>query len=186
MDELSTNELIKRCCLSDRQAQEKLYKKYFNYAMSIALRYSNSKEDSVEVLNDGFLKVFTKIHQFKLGMDFKSWIRKIIINTSIDKFRASKNVNKYGLDDLSESSLISLNENMLDNLIAEDVINLIQRLPEVYRLTFNLYEIEGYSHREIAKMLNINESKSRTNLSRAKKKLKILVNEIFDYEKNRE
>ena len=183
MDDVSTYEIIKQCYLMDRKAQEKLYKGYYNYAMSIALRYSESKEDSVEVLNDSFLKVFTKIQQFNLGENFKSWIRKIIINTSIDKYRVSKKKFNTSFDHDSEISHISINENLLDNLIADDIIKVIQNLPGVYRITFNLYEIEGYSHTEIGKMLNINESKSRTNLSRAKKKLRILLNENFDYEK---
>ena len=167
----------------DRKAQEELYKGYYNYAMSIALRYSDNRDDSVELLNDSFLKVFTKIRQFKPGANFKAWIRKIIINSSIDKFRTSK-FTYDDLDNISEINFLDFDENLLDNLNAKDIIKVIQKLPDIYRITFNLYEIEGYSHKEISKMLKINESKSRTNLSRAKKKLRILLKEDFDYEKS--
>lgn len=180
------NKAIKGCYSNERKAQEFMYKHFFSYAMSIALRYSKNREDSIEIINDSFLKVFTRIKQFDSDSDFKWWLRKIIINTAIDKHRISKNKLNFEADNLDDEINIPFDENLIDQLHAEDIIKVIQRLPEVYKLTFNLYEIEGYSHKEISELLKIDESKSRTNLSRAKKKLRILLLENSEYEKARE
>jgi len=177
VEDLKIINAIKACYRNDRKAQEIIYKHFFSYAMSIALRYSKNQEDAIEVLNDGFLKVFIQIKKFKINANFKAWLRTIIINTSIDKYRIKlKNAHIY-LEEENQINQAISTSNILDHYNAEEIINTIQKLPEAYRFTFNLYEIEGYSHKEISKQLGINESKSRTYLSRSKKLLRQLLKE---------
>lgn len=182
VEEISIIDAIEECRKMNRKSQGVVYKHFFSYGMSIALRYTKHKEDAIEVINDSFLKAFTQIKNFKTDGNFKAWLRTIIINTSIDKYRISiKNPSHY-LDDESEAENISISNELLNQIDSEEIIFNIQQLPNIYRITFNLYEIEGYSHKEISQQLNINESKSRTNLSRAKKLLRSLINKNTKYE----
>lgn len=163
--------------------QEALYKQYYSFAMSVCLRYTPTRDDALEVVNDSFMKVFRSIDQYDDTRPFKTWFRRILINASLDQYRSNK---RY----LSSVDLIAdYTDNMIqpeesdfsgDVLDAEDVLKLYGKLPEIYRLVFNLYEIEGYSHDEIAGMLDIAPGTSRSNLSRAKK---MLVN-LYHTQKN--
>jgi RNA polymerase sigma-70 factor (ECF subfamily) len=134
--------------------------------MSICLRYAYSKEEAVEVLNDSFLKVFKNITQYNPEYSFKGWLRKIIINTSIDYYR--KNKKKYQLKEINLENIDLSDCSQLEKFNIEDLQVLLNELTENQRLVFNLYEIEGYKHQEIAQKLNITESSSRTILTRAK------------------
>ena len=158
-------------------AQEKLYKHYYGFAMSIALRYCSSRENAKEVLNDSFLKVFLNIDNYNPDKNFEAWLKRIIVNTAIDRYRKEY---KYNNEIPKENIYAdSFEENIINNINAEDIIKIIQKLPESYRIVFNLYELEGYTHDEIAKELDINESTSRSILSRAKKKLRHLISNLY-------
>ena len=172
-DKTNLEKLTKGCSDGLIKAQEILFREYYGYAMSIALRYSDCREKAAEITNDGFLKVFRNIHIFSDEKEFKSWLRKIIVNTALDLYRKEKKHEKQvsfesGFDKPADDTVI-------DRLQADDIIQMIQALPEPYRFTFNFYELEGYSHEEIAKKLGTTPGTSRANLSRAKNMLRQMI-----------
>lgn len=177
--------LINGCKKGRSKSQEELYKHFYGYAMSICLRYASNKEEAKEILNDSFLKVFSKLEQFDNKRSFRGWLRRIVINTAIDYYRRNeKHRGNYSIDD-SFFEISETDENVIDKLSAEDIMKLVQSLPESYRMTFNLYEVEGYSHDEIGEKLNVPVGTSRSNLSRAKKQLRQMVKNFLGiaYEK---
>ncbi len=142
--------------------------------MSVCLRYTSSRDDALEVVNDSFMKVFRNIDQYDDTRPFKTWFRRILINTSLDQYRSNRRyLNHVDLvADYTDNIMQPDDSGSIgDHLDAESVLKLFDKLPEIYRLVFNLYEIEGYSHDEIAGMLDIAPGTSRSNLSRAKKML---------------
>jgi len=165
-----SSKIITGCIKGKMDAQEALYKQFYAYAMSVCLRYAHNREEAAEIMNDSFLKVFRNIKKYNLEMSFKGWFRRIIINTAIDNYRKnSKHYNHFD-EDIIDSEVLDCN--MVEDLDIKGAMELLNMLPEHYRLTFNLYEIEGYSHEEIADFLGIAESTSRSNLTRAKKILR--------------
>ena len=143
--------------------------------MSICLRYSRTREEAVEILNDGFVKIFTKLHKYTKGLSFKGWLRRVMINAAIDYYR--RNEKHYNSMDISHAQYeVSNVENALDKLSAQEIIEAIQSIPPSYRMVFNLFVIEGYKHEEIANQLNISIGTSKSNLAIARNKLqKILL-----------
>jgi len=127
-------------------------------------------------VNDGFIKIFTKLDKYSKGLSFKGWLRRVMINSSIDYFR--RNEKHYHSLDISHGQYETASETILDKLAEDEIIAAIQRLPPSYRMVFNLYVIEGYKHEEIANQLNISTGTSKSNLSIARSKLqKILLSE---------
>lgn len=168
---------IKGCIKGKLKYQEMLYKNYYAYGMSITLRYAKNREEAIEVLNDSFLKVFNNIKKYNPEKSFKAWFRQITVNTSIDHYRKMKRM--IQTDDIDEHQNISFNADNIECLEAEDILKLLNLIPEHYRLIFNLYEIEGFDHNEIGEKLNISSSTSRANLSRAKKMLRELFQKQY-------
>jgi RNA polymerase sigma-70 factor (ECF subfamily) len=167
---------LEGCLKGKASAQEMLYKHFYGYVMSIAMRYVATTDERKEVVNDSFLKVFTRIQQYDPDKPFKTWLRRIVINTAIDYLRVHhKHPREEEITPVTEKALQS---DIIDQLHAEDILKLLTKLPEQYRLVFNLYELEGYAHAEIADMLEITESSSRSVLTRAKAKLRSLVEEM--------
>jgi RNA polymerase sigma-70 factor (ECF subfamily) len=175
--EVIPENIIAGCCREDIKSQSLLYRNYYGYGMAVALRYCSSRETACEVINDSFLKVFQKINQYRTDCSFKSWFRKIIINTAIDYYRQNL---KHTVNDSLESNSSEGDNTLLNDIIAEDLIKIIQKLPDAYRMVFNMYELEGYSHEEIGLLLKISASTSRANLTRAKMKLRILINQHYE------
>ena len=171
-------DVLKGCKKGKLKYQEVLYSQFYGYGLSIALRYSYSREEALEILNDAFLKVFNNIKKFDNNKSFKSWFRRILINTSIDYFRKNKKL--LYLENIDYTKVEVFNENDINSLEVQDLLKLLNSLPEMLRLTFNLYEIEGYKHDEIAEMLKIKASTSRANLTRAKKMLRNLFQKHHD------
>jgi RNA polymerase sigma-70 factor (ECF subfamily) len=153
-----------------------LYEKYYAYGIGICYRYAFNKDEAVEILNDSFMKVFDNIDKFDENQPFRPWFRKIIINRAIDYYRANmKHNNTDSLDD----EAVEIHETAtVDELELKELMDLLNGLPEMYRLIFNLYEMEGYTHQEISEKLGISESTSRADLSRAKQ---ILRKKYRDY-----
>lgn len=174
--------IIKGCQKQEGKSQQVLYQKYYGYAMSIALRYAPSHEIASEILNDSFLKVFTSIEKFDKQKPLKPWLSRIVVNTAISRFRKEKK-HLYQEELTIANQQQDLNEDALDALMAEEIIVLLHRLPDLHRVTFNLYELEGYSHQEIARQLGVSEATSRSNLSRAKAKLQKILNDYYRYER---
>lgn len=150
--------------------------------MGICLRYTRSHEEALEVLNDGFYKILTNIETFTPGFAFKGWIRKIMINTSIDHFRRYEK--HYHNVDISYMKNSQLNPDTLSQLGEEVILNALQELAPSYRLVFNLHVIEGYKHEEIAQKLGISEGTSKSNLNVARTKLQKALG--FEYERKLE
>lgn len=144
--------------------------------MGVCLRYSRTREEAIEILNDGFIKIFTKLDKYSKGLSFKGWLRKVMINSAIDYFR--RNEKHYHSLDISHVQYEGAHENVLDKLSEEEIIKAIQLLPPSYRMVFNLHVIEGYKHEEIANQLNISVGTTKSNLAIARNKLqKILIAE---------
>ena len=179
-DKHSEEELIAGCRAGKLASQEKLYKHFYSYGMGVVLRYAYSKEEAYEILNDSFLKVFDKIDKYEPTYSFKSWISRIMVNTAIDYYR--KNKKHMYHQDIEAAYNESHPSESVSTLSVKDIMLLLNKLPEIYRLTFNLYEIEGYSHDEIASKMGISASTSRSNLTRAKKKLRILYQQYFEHQ----
>ncbi|WP_082120651.1 RNA polymerase sigma factor [Pedobacter sp. BMA] len=176
---LSVEEIIKGCKNNDNSCKEMMYKSFYGYLMGIILRYVNNSYDGEELVNDCFIKIFKNIESFQppketteLSKTFKGWIAKIASRTAIDKLRTLKN--QSYVDDLSEDEHPVSQVSIASDLHVQDILKLLNDLPDTHRLVFNLYEIEGFAHDEISKMMNIPESSSRVYLTRAKNKLRAL------------
>jgi RNA polymerase sigma-70 factor (ECF subfamily) len=171
--------LIAECKKGNVLHQEMLYKHFYGYALSICRLYTYSNDDAVSILNDSFLKVFTSIKKegYNNSIPFKNWLRKILINTAIDNYRKNSRHNNH--IEISEAANVLATTNSVENLNAEDILKLLDQLPEQHRLVFNLYEIQGFNHQEISLKLAISESTSRVFLTRAKKKLRVLIGKNF-------
>ncbi len=169
--------IIKGCVKGDMKYQEMLYRQFYAYGMSITLRYTKKREEAIEVLNDSFLKVFENIKKFDTEKSFKSWFRQITINTSIDHYRKTKRM--ILTDDIDNYESEVFETDKINELEFEDILKLLNSIPEHYAIIFNLYEIEGFDHNEIAEKLNISDSTSRANLSRAKKMLRELFKKQY-------
>ena len=164
-------EIILECRKGKSRFQEMLYRRFYAFAMSVCLRYAPNRDDAIEVLNDSFMKVFQNIMSYDIEKPFKSWFRKILVNTSLDKYRENKKYFIHAEFDVSELEIAQEPE-FEKQLNAGEILELLTGLPPIYILVFNLYEIEGYSHDEIAGMLDIAPGTSRSQLSRAKLLLK--------------
>lgn len=160
------SDLIKGCLAGDRRMQEALYQRFSPKMYAVCLRYSNNADDSQDILQDGFVKVFKNLHMFRSEGSFEGWLRRIFVNTAIEHYR--RQVNTYQVTEAQENTLETKEVSAFDSLSMKDLIKLIQQLSPGYRTVFNLYVIEGYSHKEIAEMIGISEGTSKSQLARAK------------------
>jgi len=173
MGEEELYQLLNGCIKQDRKCQKALYKAFYGFSMSICLRYAADRDDAAEVLNQGFYKVFTKIETYDASRPFKAWIGRIMTNTAIDHYRA--NLKMAYAEDLENAEHIGEVSVADNNLNYNDLLGMVQQLPQGYRTVFNLFAIDGYSHEEIANMLNINVGTSKSNLFKARQKLKQMI-----------
>jgi RNA polymerase sigma-70 factor (ECF subfamily) len=168
--------LIGACLREERWAQKQLYETYYGRLLAICLRYSNNSEDARDILNEGFVKVFRFLDRYKIGTSLDGWMRRIMINTSIDFYRKEM---RHRSDDIEAAEYkIAEDTDIASNYAAQEILKAIQLLPPAYRAVFNLYAIEGYSHKEVADALGITESTSRSNLVKARVKLKEMLNNL--------
>lgn len=180
MDELLIRELIIGCRKKDRKSQKGLYQLFYSYAMKMCIRYARDKEEALELVNDGFMRVFVNIHKYDPQQPFKPWLSTIMINTSIDHYR--KQIRKMEMEELNARHDTEDRENILSSIHYDDLIRLVQELSVAYRTVFNLFAIDGYSHEEIAAMLSISVGTSKSNLFKAREQLKkmLSVRELTD------
>lgn len=165
--------IIDGCIEQDQHSQELLYKKLYGFAMKICLRYADNRYEASEVLNEGFFKALTNIEKYDKSWPFKTWLSKIMHNASIDYYRTNLKWSQFvGLEKSDTKMKEAAIEHKLDY---EDLLSVIQRLPPAYRIVFNLYVIDGYSHEEIAEMTGISASTSRSNLYKARLKLQQML-----------
>jgi RNA polymerase sigma factor (sigma-70 family) len=172
------NNIIKGCQKRDSNAQKELYEMFKSTMFGICLRYAGDYNDAQDILQDGFLKVFEKVHQFQFKGSFNGWIRKIMVNTALEKFRTRYQI--ININDSIKEVDRKVNSDASTELTVKELYKIIQELSPKYRMVFNLYAIEGYSHKEISQMLNISEGTSKSNLSRARV---ILQEKIKKYNK---
>jgi RNA polymerase sigma-70 factor (ECF subfamily) len=160
-------ELIERCLENDPRAQELLYKRFSRRMYGVCLRFARNTLEADDILQEGFIKVFTFLKDFRQVGSFEGWVRRTFVNTAINYYHSKENEWKETTLDKAES-LQSNTEDVLEKISTEDLLDVIQQLPEGYRMVFNLYVIEGYNHQEIAEMLHISENTSKSQLSRAR------------------
>ena len=166
-------DIINKCLKGDRVAQNELYKEYYSYGLSICRRYVNDDLEARSVLNEGFFKVFKNISSYNANYDFKPWFKTIMVNTALDHLRKNSKLKNHAALDLNSD--ISIKSSTISNMAFEEMLEVINELPLSYRTVFNLYVIDGYKHNEIAKQLGISVGTSKSNLSRAKEKLRSLL-----------
>lgn len=174
--------LVSGCKAKDRQAQEKLYQLTASRMMGVCMRYTNNRAEAEDILQTGFVRVFTRIESYRSEGAFEGWIRRIMVNTAIEAFRRNKRM--VQAEDIQELADEFGPASEIDEMAYEDLINIIQQLPAGYKLVFNMFAIEGYSHKEIAEELGISESTSKSQLLRArewlKKRIKLLEGGVYN------
>lgn len=166
---LTEDELINGCVNNDVRFQEILYNKYSSKMMGVSLRYCNSRMEAEDVLQDSFIKIFNKINTFKKQGSLEGWIRKIVVFTALKS--KDKRAYKFEPRDSSEVIISNKEASALAKLESKQILQIIEQLPQGYKTVFNLYAVEGYSHKDIGDMLNISAVTSRSQYSRAKKQI---------------
>ncbi|HEU0110402.1 MAG TPA: RNA polymerase sigma factor [Flavisolibacter sp.] len=165
----------------DRKMQRELYQRFAPKMYGVCLRYAGNAEEAEDILQEGFIKVFNKIGSFRNEGSFEGWIRRIFVNTAIEHFR--KKTYLQPITEYEESTVEGKYLSVLDNLAEKDIIRLVQQLSPGYRTVFNMYVVEGYTHKQIAEALGISEGTSKSQLSRAKLILQDLVKQFIDRRK---
>jgi RNA polymerase sigma-70 factor (ECF subfamily) len=176
---LEDYDIIRGCLQNNAAMQKMLYDKYAAKMYGIAVRYAHDPEDAKDILQDGFVKVFQNLSKFKGTGAFEGWMRRIFVNTAIEHYR--KKNNTYEIQESHEEQINYREITALDKLAAVEILNMVKSLPNGYRTVFNLFAIEGYSHKEIADLLNISEGTSKSQYARAKA---LLQEKIKNHEKN--
>jgi len=162
--------LVAGCMQNDRKAQERLYKQYYNALGAICMRYTRNEQDAIEVLNDGFLKIFKNIQQYDSARGaLYTWMSRIVTNCCIDFLRKQQDVYFNPIEEHTED--VHLDNRALQNIDAQELLCLIRQLPPATQLVFNLHVIEGYPHKEIAERLNMREGTSKWHVNEARKQL---------------
>jgi len=182
-----TEQLIKGCIAGDRTFQTKLYDLFAPKMLGVCMRYSKNREEAEEILHEGFLRVFTYIKNFKGTGSFEGWIRRIMINCALLRYRNKSHLYPVSLID-AEKAGTTAEPDIISKLDAKELLLLVQSLPAGYRLVFNLYVFEGYKHREIAEALGISEGTSKSNLSDARsilQKALMIKKTLVHYNTNR-
>jgi len=164
---ITESDLIEGCIKGDRRMQEELYRRFAPKMYAVCLRYSNNSEDAQDLLQEGFIKVYRNLHRFRAEGSFEGWIRRVFVNTSIEHFR-KKSAKLSMVSEKEESTIEDTDISALESMAEKDIINIIQELSPGYRTVFNLYVVEGYSHKEIGDLLGISEGTSKSQLARAK------------------
>ncbi len=173
MGDVELHQLIAGCLGQGRKEQKMLYKTFYGFAMSICVRYAGNRYEAAEIMNQGFFKVFKNLDKYDLDKPFKAWVGRIMMNTSIDYYRS--NLKMAYTDDLDKAEEIA-DDNLPDKKLRyDDLLNMVQKLPQAYRTVFNLYAIDGYTHEEIGDMLGITSGTSKSNLFKARDKLKTMI-----------
>lgn len=175
---MNEQQLIEGCRKGDRRAQRELYEALSRKMMGVCLRYVNDRETARDLLQDGFIKVFTSIDSYSGNGSFEGWMRKIFVNCALEYLRKS-DVLREAADLDHSAELITPGSSAVSDMSAAELMKLIQELPAGFRTVFNLFAVEGYSHKEISDMLDITESTSRSQYTRAKQLLQHKINELY-------
>jgi RNA polymerase sigma factor (sigma-70 family) len=169
------SDLIQACIQQERWAQKCLYEEYYGIMMSVCLRYAANEDDALDLMHEGFIKIFTNLHRYEPDASLGAWMRRIMINNCIDNYRK---MSRRRTEDLEQAYQVHTSDaDAISQYTEQEILAAVQKLPIAYRTIFNLYVIEGFSHKEIADQLHINESTSRSNLVKARAKLKYYLTE---------
>lgn len=172
---MEISDIIKNCIRQNRRAQEELYNRYSRTLFALCLKYCNNKSEAEDVLHDTFIEIYANVKKYNGSGSFEGWMKRIAINKAISKFRSS--IQSQPLDGTIYPVLDENVDIEPDGISLDFLLKLIQELPNQYRLIFNLYELDDYSHKEIATMLSISEGTSKSNLHKAKMILKTKITE---------
>lgn len=170
---MKLEQIIKECVKQKRKAQRELYLRFAPTLFTVCLKYSRNREEAEDNLQDSFLVVFKKIEQFKHKGSFEGWLKRICVNTCLQRYRKHR-IFELVSDEIEDNDYVEVEE---DQVSLQFLLSIIQQLPNRYRLVFSLYVLDGYSHKEIASMLEISEGTSKSNLARARIILKQKVEE---------
>lgn len=177
---MGLEQLINDCKKNDRKAQEQLYRLYASKLFTVCLKYSRNHAEAQDNLQDGFILIYKKIEQYNFKGSFEGWAKRIMVNQSLQQYRG---ITYLGItsDSIADENEIEIDE---DQVSIDYLMKIIQELPDRYRLVFSLYVLDGYSHKEIAELLEINEGTSKSNLSRARQILKEKIEKLTDSGRN--
>ena len=168
--------LVKKCLKRDQRAQKELFDKYSPKMMGVCLRYMKNKEQAEDALQDGFVKVFSKLNLYKGKGSLEGWVRRVLVNTCLDQIRKKVKLNmNVSMDEVEY--MIEHNGYIIEGLSAKDLLEMVNSMPDGYRVVFNMFAIEGYSHKEIAKELGVSENTSKSQYLRARGYLRIKMEE---------
>jgi len=167
------DQIVEGCINGGRKYQKLLYEKYYGSMMVVCMRYTQDREEARDVLHEGFMKVYRNLHRFVKGTNLGAWIRRIMVNTAIDHYR--KNAKGPNLVEINQAVHETDVQDVVSDMSAEEILDMVQRLSPAYRMVFNLYVIEGYSHKEVGKLLGISEGTSKSNLAKARAKLQRMI-----------
>jgi len=174
---LNQKELIAGCIRGDRNCHLELFQQYSGKLLGVCIRYTRHRMEAEDILQDAFIKIFTNLHKYEGKGSFEGWMRRIVVNTALKNYhKSSYQKEKIGLEDYQEGALDPV---VISTLHEEEILNVVAKLPDGYRIVFNLYVIEGYSHREIAEQLKIQESTSRSQLVKARKMLQSKITQLM-------
>ena len=171
---MTEKQIVHGCIKGEFGSQKQLYIDYAPKMMGICLRYASSTEEAEDMMQEAFIRIYTKIHTFKFDGPLGAWIRRVVVNTAAEIYRKEK---KYGLNNDIEDHLYSFKNDdyIIEKLAATDLLDKVQSLPNGYRIVFNLYAVEGYSHKEIAEKLQISENTSKSQYSRARASIRKMI-----------
>lgn len=176
---MNEQQLIEGCKKGDRRAQKELYDTYSRKMMGVCLRYVNDRETARDILQEGFVRVFTALHSYSGIGSFEGWMRKIFVNSALEYLRRS-DVLREATDWDHTAEQPHTESTVIDRLSAAELMEVVNSLPTGFRTVFNLFAVEGYSHKEIGEMLAITESTSRSQYSRAKQLLQRKINKLYE------
>ncbi len=179
---LQESDIIKGCMAGNRKMQEALYHRFSSKMYAVCLRYSKNANDAQDLLQEGFIKIYKNIEKFRGDGSFEGWIRRIFVNTSIEHLRKVVTLNQ--VSETHENTIEDKEWNALDNIAEKDIINMVQELSPGYRQVFNMYVIEGYSHKDIGELLGISEGTSKSQLARSKVILQKMIEERLNIKSN--
>ncbi len=174
---MNEKQLIESCRKGDRIGQKELYNRFARKMMGVCYRYVNDKETASDLLQDGFVKVFSSLDSYSGTGSFEGWIRKIFVNTALEFLRKT-DVLRDATDLDNTAELVQPDSSVISSMTADELMQLVHELPPGFRTVFNLFAIEGYSHKEIAELMNITESTSRSQFTRARQMLQKRVNAL--------
>ena len=176
--------ILEGCIAGKRSAQSLLYKKFAASMLGVCLRYSGNRDEAEDIVQEGFIKVFQSIKSFRREGSFEGWVKRIMINQALNHYRKNRRVPFHSdIEEIDETEILDTEDNEpVDTIPADQLLAMIQKLPEGYRMVFNLYVFEDYSHKEIAERLEVSENTSKTQLLKARR---LLRKRIMEFKKSK-